>query len=583
MHFRKFAIVAAAAIVLSVPVPASVAADLEPDYSSVIAALDSEIPQMMAQGHVVGLTVAIVDDQKVVMTKGYGLADRDANTPVTTDTLFHIGSLSKTFTATAVMQLVEQGKVDLDAPLARYVPSFRMLPRYKGNVITVRSVLDHHSGIPGDVFNGLITEGKTDPGFRSWLLKALAKMYPERRVNTEQAYNNSGFVLLQDLVENVTGQPFDTYTAEHLFARMGMQRSTFNDTLPPDSALTRNYLATEQSVLAKPREYVNGWSAGSILSSANDMANYLRMLNASGTGVAGQVIKPETLAQMLTPQTDVALDITPARFGLSWFVAPRRWTGFTYMHDGATAYNYSQLMMLRDSKLGVFVSANTANEMQVQAQVAVRALGLLFTAKTGISEPSVKPLPMAKASAPSKAVLAKREGIYASAAGFDRVVAVGHRLKYTPWAAEPMTLRRMSNGWWRAEATGTQWRFRTVQGRHLLLQRVSSPSGIQTTIVSEKATVQSIPKQWKNRLGTYRASNIVPGNIPDFVSRKITLRMSHGVLVLDRRDGIVEVLQPIRDDVAFTFGIGATGGRNKGDGVFAKGHTLTWMGVRYQR
>lgn len=582
MLIRTLAVLTAT-VGLGLPAATPASADPGPDYSGVIAALDTEIPQLMAAGQVVGLTIAIVDDQKVVMSKGYGLADRGGGVPVTADTLFHIGSLSKTFTGATVMQLVEQGKVDLDAPLARYVPEFRMLPRYKRNVITVRSVLDHHSGIPGDVFNGLITQGRTDPAFRTWLPRALSTMYPERRVNTEQAYNNSGFVLLQDLVENVTGEPFDTYTSEHLFAPMAMTHSTFNDTLAPDSALTRNYLATGNAAVGQPREYVNGWAAGSILSSANDMANYLRMLNAEGTGVAGPVMRPATFAQMLTAQTDLPLDITPAKFGLSWFLVPQQWAGFTYLHDGATAYNYSQLTMLRDSQLGVFVSVNTANELGVQEEVARRALIMMYTAKTGVAEPAARPLPVSSPNPPGRSYLAKRAGLYASAAGYDRLVVKGQRLQYTPWGGQKVMLRRMSSGWWRAKGTSAQWRFRTVQGHHLLLQRMPSTSGTQTMITGEKAEVRAIPQQWKARQGTYRATNIVPGNIPGFVSRKVTLRVADGLLVIDRHNGIVQVLQPVRDDVAFTYGMSAAGGRNKGDGVFAKGRRLTWMGVRYER
>ncbi|MEI8083388.1 MAG: serine hydrolase domain-containing protein, partial [Actinomycetes bacterium] len=106
------------------------------DYSGVIAAMRDEIPKILANTGTVGATVALVDRNQVVWTQGFGLADKATGRSVTADTLFHIGSLSKTFTAVAVMQLVQRGKVKLDAPLARYVPEFRLLPRYRNNVIT---------------------------------------------------------------------------------------------------------------------------------------------------------------------------------------------------------------------------------------------------------------------------------------------------------------------------------------------------------------------------------------------------------------------------------------------------------------
>lgn len=120
-------------------------------------------------------------------------------------------------------------------------------------------------------------------------------------------------------------------------------------------------------------------------------------------------------------------------------------------------------------------------------------------------------------------------------------------------------------------------------GHKLTVERVPSSSGVQTIVASEKATVAPIAKRWTKRFGTYRATNVVAANVPGFVSPKITLKKVNGLFVLDRHDGVAQVLQPVREDVAFTFGLSGTGGRNKGDGVLAKGRTLTWMGVRYER
>jgi CubicO group peptidase (beta-lactamase class C family) len=182
---------------------------------------------MMRASHTVGVSIALVDGQCTVWARGFGWADRAAHRRATAGTLFRIGSVSKTMTAAAVMQLVQEGRVDLDAPLSRYVPQFKLLRRFAHNRITVRSVLDMHSGIPGDDINGQITQGKPYPGFNRYLLRALAKAYPERRVNTAYSYSNGGYVLLQNLVQNVTGQSFATYTREHLFVPMGMRRTTF--------------------------------------------------------------------------------------------------------------------------------------------------------------------------------------------------------------------------------------------------------------------------------------------------------------------------------------------------------------------
>ena len=317
-----------------------------------IAALNARIPELMKTGGTVGLTISLVDGDRTVWARGFGWADRARKVPVTKDTLFHIGSVSKTLSAAAVMQLVQEGRVDLDAPLSRYVPGFSLKPRFRNSVITVRSVLDHHSGIPGTLGNGLFTKNKPDPGYRAWLLRTLRHEYPERPVNTASAYNNSGYVLLQNLVEHVTGQGFAAYTRQHLFGPMGMRSSTFDDVSVAASRLTHNYEAVavngSMHVRALPREYVNGWAAGSVVSSASDMAGYLKAMIAGGAVPGGRILRASTVREMITPQTDLPLDIAPFRMGLGWWVGESAlsWMGTVIHHAGHTLANHSEMMWL---------------------------------------------------------------------------------------------------------------------------------------------------------------------------------------------------------------------------------------------
>ena len=153
-----------------------------------------------------------------------------------------------------------------------YVPEFSLRPRFPGSVITVRSVLDMHSGIPGDINNGLITTGGPFPGYRDFVLGVLRRGFAERPVDTAWAYSNSGYALLQNLVENVTGEGFDAYTREHLFGPMGMASTTFDDASVPDAALSRGYQAVTGAgavrVLARPRSTSTAGPPGRVVSSA---------------------------------------------------------------------------------------------------------------------------------------------------------------------------------------------------------------------------------------------------------------------------------------------------------------------------
>ena len=325
-------VVLAFSLVFTLSTPFAGASSGPTDYRGVIAKLSAEIPHLMKAGGTVGLTIALVDGDRTVWRRGFGWADRARKVPVTADTLFHIGSVSKTMSAAAVMQLVQRGLVKLDAPLARYVPRFSLKPRFRNSVITVRTALDHHSGIPGSLGNGLFTHKRPDPGYRAWLLKTLRNEYPQRPVNTAWAYNNSAFVLVQNLVEHVTGQGFASYTRRHLFGPMGMRGTTYDDAAVPSANLTHNYEALRDGdgmrVIPKPREYVNGWAAGSVVSSATDMAGYLKTMIAGGAAPGGRILRASTLRQMTTPQTNLPLDIAPFRMGLGWWVGTRRSPGW---------------------------------------------------------------------------------------------------------------------------------------------------------------------------------------------------------------------------------------------------------------
>jgi CubicO group peptidase (beta-lactamase class C family) len=130
-----------------------------------------------------------------------------------------------------------------------------------------------HSGIPAEINNGSFTVGGPHPGYNAFLLRDLAKDYPERPVDTAYSYSNSGYELLRNVVEDVTGEGFDSYTRSHLFGPIGMMNSTYDDATVSGTALSHGYQAVTPPaggvrVVARPREYVNTWGPGSVVSSA---------------------------------------------------------------------------------------------------------------------------------------------------------------------------------------------------------------------------------------------------------------------------------------------------------------------------
>ena len=609
---RVVAVVATVCVVLLAPIAAGSASAVDAastehlgegqtriDYSPVVTQLNTDIEKAMSDSGVVGATLSLIDGDRVIVQRGYGYADRATKRKVTSDTLFHIGSVSKTFTATAVMQLVERGLVDLDAPLTRYVPELKLQPRYDNNVITVRSVLDHHSGIPGDVYNGLITVKRPDPGFVDFLLGALSGMPPERPVDTEWAYNNSGYVLLQNLVENVTGQSFLAYTKQHLFDPMAMPHTTYDDASVPSSALTRNYtpkISETGSVVGPvrpaPREYVNGWAAGSIVTSARDMTNYLRMVVDAGQGVDARVVAPATFHQMRTAQTHLPIDLQSVE-GLGWSLASADLSGVgpSMFHDGATAYNFSTVVALPDTKLAVFVSTNTVGGADIASGIANRALELAYQAKTGHAIAPNVSLPDTRVNA-SDAELLKVAGRYATSTGYDKVDFGGGYLLWTHNAqsASPddpnatISYAPTMDGWWTSTDTpDLQLGFRTLGGKRLMLVRLGGSPSFRYYVVGQYAVVQPVSPDWSLRFGTYQAVDRNPDSAPLLVPRRILIGQQDGLVLMSSPGVGTTVLRPFEKDRAFTFGTGLELGRGKGDVLTFDGLQFTYMGVTYER
>lgn len=574
------------------------------DYSGAIASIEAQVPGLMAAGNSQGLDVALVDGNRLVWSRGFGWADREAGRQMTDRTLVHIGSITKTMGAIATMQLVEQGRVRLDDPVSKYVPDFTLLDAAQ-EPITVRSVLDHHSGVPGDVFNGAFTNGVPYPGYRDWMRTALARMLRERPINTEWAYNNSGFVLLADLVENVSGMGIEQYMQQHLFGPAGMRSAHIDDTIPTNAQITRNYMAQTNDagevtgVPVTPREYVNASTAGSVMASARDMARYASMLLAQGKGANGRVLTATTVNAMWRPQTQLAIDsIAPVRFGLGFAVTDSGmgWAGPVRWHDGGTTYQGSMLKLLPSRGLGVFVSSNTAETGGVSATVANLVLTQALQAKTGMTAPpATTDAPAAPVALPEAQLLA-HVGRYAGTDSITRVDMSGDGtgvvLRVHPGtpAEVAVTYRPQADGWFRSDEEGhAPIRFATLGGRRVMIsRRVGGPKVVQLA-QGERIPMRPVSPAWRARLGTYRAVNRHPN---------ATVADSLPVVVLDITDGVLGIGAPgdagrralvvANDALARTFGMGPTMGRDQGDGVFASTASggrpaFTWMGVRYVR
>ncbi|MGL5930811.1 MAG: serine hydrolase, partial [Dermatophilaceae bacterium] len=327
--------------------------------------LDEVVPAALDSADVAGAGVAVVHDGQVLTTRGFGAADTgDGRAPVPVDpkdTLFRVGSVSKLFTATAVMQLVEAGRVDLDTEVEEYVDID--VPRRVDRPITLRHLLTHTAGFE-ERLRGLIGTPGTDVDLRA----ALVTDPPEQvfAPGTMPAYSNYGNALAGYVVEQVSGRPFEDYVADDVLARAGMASSSFAQPLPPALAgrLSKGYSST--GAPAEPFEMVSTPPAGALSSSTDDMARFmLAQLGEPVPGVAAgspPVLRPETLDLMQRPalgeDTLGALAAGP-RMGLGYFDEDRNGREVVG-HGGDTSWFHAHLQLYPQERTGIFVALNSS-------------------------------------------------------------------------------------------------------------------------------------------------------------------------------------------------------------------------------
>ena len=550
------------------------------DYSATIEQITALIEQRMQENGVTGLSIALVDDQDVIWAQGFGYADRERGIPATAETVYEIGSISKTMTATAIMQLAEDGLIDIDDPLTNYLPEFSIQPPLRSgptpaSPITIRTMLTHHSGIPGDLLNGAFTL-KPNHDYNERLLSYLHREYACYPIDFVWAYSNTAYSLLGEVIAKVSGQSFEEYT-DGLFEEMGMQHSSFFLNKPfLEENLARGYF--RENVVDHMNN--NTPAAGSVLSNVSDMARYIKMVLADGKSARGWVLKPETLAEMLTRQNkDIPLDFDLWQ-GLCWFLNDPEldYAGRLCHHGGDTIVFHSQLEILRDHKLGVIILSNSGTAAWVVRDVARQALKLALKEKVGIDPVEPVPPPYSPYTTRLQEELEAMAGFYVTSSGYDLVKAVPGGLEWTSGAEPAKELLPLENGRFAlADSQGFQVEFSQISGRYVMVRhddgtQVKGLSG-KIQLVGEKYQPVPLSAAWRDRLGQYEITNLDPEDSSRFVpeelriiSLSIEMEERSGILVIRctvQGTSFLLVVEPLTDTSSLVRGLG----RNRGGAV----------------
>lgn len=327
----------------------------ELNAKSLEAFLDRLVPKQLDSNHIQGAAIAVVKDGQLLLAKGYGYANLENKSPVVAEkTLFRTGSVAKLFTWTAVMQLVEQGRLDLDADINTYLETFQIPATYPAP-ITLRHLLTHTAGFEDSVFGVLAKDASKLVALSEFTPKHIpARVYPPGQVT---AYSNFGVTLAGYIVEKTSGMRFEDYVQRQLFQRLGMTRTTFTQPLPQNLAadLATGYTYQKSSFVPHLFEYYQIAPAGSSSTTVSDMARFMLAFLQGGELDDNRVLTAATVQTMLTPQ--FANDPRLSAFGLGFYQMPfgghRVWG-----HKGETDFFRTLLALLPEHKLGIYMAFN---------------------------------------------------------------------------------------------------------------------------------------------------------------------------------------------------------------------------------
>jgi CubicO group peptidase (beta-lactamase class C family) len=485
-----------------------------PDYGAARQEAQTAAQEVLRLGSATALGFALVSAERTVWADSYGFADLQTQQLASATTLFGIGSSSKMFATVAVMQLVEQGRLELDAPLVRYLPTFRMLDaRY--TAITVRMLLNHSSGFAGTIYRSIFTT-RPASGYAEQVLAALAQERLKAAPGYMSVYCNDGFTLIELLVREVTGKPYADYVQSAILDPLGMKHSAFTGApFAPGS-----YATAYRAGIAQPQEFVGAQASGGLYTNPTDMAAFARIfLNGGALGLT-RILSATSLQTMAVDQTLGTFN--PAKsmawsYGLGWdsvheaglhAVGVQAWT-----KGGDTNFYGAEMIVAPNDGLAVVVMGTQGtgfNHSVLAQRVLLRAL-----AEKG--RIAAFPAPLAALASPVATVPAgvseAAEGVYATYASIVQIrkdsdgSLITLRLGPDGFGPGIAPLRYRSDGWFTADSTPlSSYRALRDGSRQYLVQRAAAGVGHyfdqQAYMERVQAPGTPLSAAWGKRVGS---------------------------------------------------------------------------------
>jgi CubicO group peptidase (beta-lactamase class C family) len=535
---------------------------MTPEVAEIRRALSPQIRAVQGKHRVPGIALALVQGGRTLWLEGFGQADKARGTRVSPRTQFRAGSLAKPLTAMGVLQLAEQGALDIDQPLSGYLPGFSIRSRFDpvAKPVTVRSVLCHHAGLPTDLNKGMWT---SVPFHR---VKAqLEEEYAAFPPFMVYSYSNVGYTLLGHMIEEVSGTPYADYMRRRLFEPLGMQGTGF---VGDGSAaeLATGYRGGRPFDLLPIRDL----PAHGLYTTAADLAAFMRALLTGGRGPGGQIVARETLEEMIEPQNaDVPLDLGILT-GLGWFLedAVVPGAGRAVRHGGTTLAFAAELILLPDRGLGVAVLANAQGSRPILSQLAEEVLARVVAGMEGPVRPASFLDDGDRRRHPP--LTGEIAGRYATDFGLVSIRPDGPEL-CACLADKTIGLIPYPNGWFGIgrdaggalppglrPLAGIRIQTRLIDGREVVV----AGRGDRESIIGDKVPDTPIPEAWLARVGGYELLNPDEG----FPLMDPQIRLRDGQLCMSYRmpklspKTIQVPIRPISDSEAIILGLGRTRG-----------------------
>jgi CubicO group peptidase (beta-lactamase class C family) len=463
------------------------------DAADVGAWLDGYFPTTLKQGKIAGAQVVVVKDGQILFKKGYGYADVAAKKPMDPDrSLMRIGSTSKLFTWTAVMQLVEQGKIDLNADVNRYL-DFKITPK-SGRAITMNDLMRHRGGFEEGLKDVLESDPKRLKTNEVYLKENTRPMlFPAGDV---PAYSNYGTSLAGYIVQRVSGEPFDDYIDRHILTPLQMAHTTFRQPLPATLVGDASKGYTQSNVAPSAFELVTTAPAGSVSATASDMAHFMIAHLQGGRFGDGQILRPETAALMHSPAVQPPAGFDTMAHG---FFYSHRNDQLVIGHGGDTVVFHTDMSLLPEKGVGIFVSFNSRGENGAVYGARSRLFDLFMDRYYPAADPKDPPA-IAGAAGHAQAIAGRYESSRRVESGF---IALFYLIQQDQVTANPdgtislsavegKSFREIEPNLWREVGGTRQLLVSDVGGRRTIVDSVDPTSVLQAVPLARNSMLNTL-------------------------------------------------------------------------------------------